>query len=777
MSPSAKPTPVQKYNYERSCYRWLVTRHPAQFERMEFTAKILESASKARKAFYGSDWAEAKVLIRAVDGKYERTPFFDRIIKRGLCVSTRFDASVLKSEEVAALGMCSDQSQGYRLEIRQFRAQDDWVAKSKGSRGGEADGDGRQRQCWPVPTTACANPSNVTSGMENNSSATSSPSVRTSTPTQGNGQSLSWERPWDGSRAGKSPAVFNARGAAIEPSKGSSSPSCGKVSLPGWSYSFFRYPAGNCGSMSPGDTRGGGWAGQVTAPQVSCKRWRVTEPTHPGESLVQAGAKAFEAVSGHNSGVAGPVAAGNGPVDAANYYGATPSTSRPLLQGPPNIDMACPSTPAPPPCDGSLLAHGYLRLAQQSRKQQDEVREGRWEQALHAPVVVPSHMPPVPPLALRAMSPPGSPQSSEAESKGDEKDAPSNGGTKRKRESVSDSDSDGGKYPGPVDLLASSSINRSKRPMKADDTLTHPKKRLSRHDHGLAMRCRQLGKELVESNRLLQAARNKYELAKQEWDTAKVAHQAKRDELTAAAEKQGNEQEEDSDQDPSEEDAPGLEPSVSQQASCQGSIDASGQPWGDVRPQHQRQRQPVATAVEQDELGSLERDATSLLRGMGMAKPTMDMRKPAVAHGPTPPSRSPSPVYDSPAIALAPGPRLAVALPRLPSCPPCPAGSPAAAVSHADAPVLDQEAKLPREVVVLPTLNPQPPQSQPQAPEVVTSMGDGSGGNGGGVVGPGGSSGGQSCSGAMKKMRGLGGLGRLIGLMSEGPDRADIIKC
>ncbi|CAN0242001.1 unnamed protein product, partial [Ectocarpus sp. 12 AP-2014] len=70
-------TPVMKWNFERSCYRWLVTRHPAQFERLDFTAQILQSASRARKAFYECGWAEAKVLIRPSDGKFERTPFFD----------------------------------------------------------------------------------------------------------------------------------------------------------------------------------------------------------------------------------------------------------------------------------------------------------------------------------------------------------------------------------------------------------------------------------------------------------------------------------------------------------------------------------------------------------------------------------------------------------------------------------------------------------------------------------------------------------------------------
>ncbi|CAM9492964.1 unnamed protein product, partial [Sphacelaria rigidula] len=103
-------------------YRWLVTRHPAQFERMDFTAQILQSASRARKAFYECGWEEAKVLIRPSDGKFERTPFFDTIIRRGLRNSTRFDASTLTEEEVEALGMHRDESLGSKLQIRHFRS-------------------------------------------------------------------------------------------------------------------------------------------------------------------------------------------------------------------------------------------------------------------------------------------------------------------------------------------------------------------------------------------------------------------------------------------------------------------------------------------------------------------------------------------------------------------------------------------------------------------------------------------------------------------------------
>lgn len=88
---------------------------------MDFTAQILQSASRARKAFYECGWDEAKVLIRPADGKFERTPFFDTIIRRGLRNSTRFDASTLSMEEVEALGMHRDETLGFKLQIRQFR--------------------------------------------------------------------------------------------------------------------------------------------------------------------------------------------------------------------------------------------------------------------------------------------------------------------------------------------------------------------------------------------------------------------------------------------------------------------------------------------------------------------------------------------------------------------------------------------------------------------------------------------------------------------------------
>lgn len=104
---------------------------------MDFTAQILQSASRARKAFYECGWAEAKVLIRPSDGKFERTPFFDTIIRRGLRNSTRFDASTLTEEEIEALGMHRDETLGFKLQIRHFRSRrKELPPQGRGGRGG-----------------------------------------------------------------------------------------------------------------------------------------------------------------------------------------------------------------------------------------------------------------------------------------------------------------------------------------------------------------------------------------------------------------------------------------------------------------------------------------------------------------------------------------------------------------------------------------------------------------------------------------------------------------
>ncbi|CAM9456648.1 unnamed protein product, partial [Hapterophycus canaliculatus] len=137
---------------EPSSYRWLVTRHPAQFERLDFTAQILQSASRARKAFYECGWAEAKVLIRPSDGKFERTPFFDAIIRRGLRNSTRFDASTLTEDEIEALGMHRDETLGFKLQIRHFRSnRKELPPQGRGGGGVRKQQHQRQQQQQPSP--------------------------------------------------------------------------------------------------------------------------------------------------------------------------------------------------------------------------------------------------------------------------------------------------------------------------------------------------------------------------------------------------------------------------------------------------------------------------------------------------------------------------------------------------------------------------------------------------------------------------------------------------
>ncbi|KAG5184854.1 hypothetical protein JKP88DRAFT_208094 [Tribonema minus] len=96
-------TPIKKYNYERSAYRWLLARHPKQFEARGVTTTVLERAPAARKAFWTCGWPGAQLLIRCVEGRYERTVFFDTIIARGLQLSTRFAYPHLTPAESDAL--------------------------------------------------------------------------------------------------------------------------------------------------------------------------------------------------------------------------------------------------------------------------------------------------------------------------------------------------------------------------------------------------------------------------------------------------------------------------------------------------------------------------------------------------------------------------------------------------------------------------------------------------------------------------------------------------
>ncbi|CAM9782603.1 unnamed protein product [Pylaiella littoralis] len=106
-------TPIKKYNYERSLFRWVVSRHPEPFEKHGITTKTLERAPLAREAFYTSDWPGAQALVHCnSEYKYERTPFFDRIIERGLRDGTRFNVDHVTSDEKCSLGITMDRATG-----------------------------------------------------------------------------------------------------------------------------------------------------------------------------------------------------------------------------------------------------------------------------------------------------------------------------------------------------------------------------------------------------------------------------------------------------------------------------------------------------------------------------------------------------------------------------------------------------------------------------------------------------------------------------------------
>jgi hypothetical protein len=100
-------TPIKKYNYERSAYRWLLARHPKEFEAEGITSITLERAPAARKALYQCEWPGARLLIRCVEGRFERTSFFDNLINRGLQSCTRFAYGHLTAQEREALGVQS----------------------------------------------------------------------------------------------------------------------------------------------------------------------------------------------------------------------------------------------------------------------------------------------------------------------------------------------------------------------------------------------------------------------------------------------------------------------------------------------------------------------------------------------------------------------------------------------------------------------------------------------------------------------------------------------
>ncbi|CAM9538501.1 unnamed protein product [Choristocarpus tenellus] len=111
-------TPIKKYNYERSLFRWVMARHPEPFEKQGITTRTLERAPRAREAFYTSDWSGARSLVRiTAEKKFERTPLLDGIIDRGLQGCTRFRIDHITDEERAKLGIYQDSVTGkYFLE-------------------------------------------------------------------------------------------------------------------------------------------------------------------------------------------------------------------------------------------------------------------------------------------------------------------------------------------------------------------------------------------------------------------------------------------------------------------------------------------------------------------------------------------------------------------------------------------------------------------------------------------------------------------------------------
>lgn len=127
-------TPIKKYNYERSAYRWIIARHPQEFEAVGITPIILERAPAARKALYNCSWPGAQKLIMCMDGRFERTQFFDALIGRGLQACTRFGYHHLTEEERDALGIREHAlTKKHYLEHFKAKADADIASGSKAS--------------------------------------------------------------------------------------------------------------------------------------------------------------------------------------------------------------------------------------------------------------------------------------------------------------------------------------------------------------------------------------------------------------------------------------------------------------------------------------------------------------------------------------------------------------------------------------------------------------------------------------------------------------------
>ncbi|CAM9220555.1 unnamed protein product [Choristocarpus tenellus] len=737
MAPSAKPTPVQKYNYERSCYRWLVTRHPAQFERMEFTAKILESASKARKAFYESDWPQSKILIRATDGKYERTPFFDNIIKRGLRESTRFDASVLKEDEVEALGMYRDQTLGFKLQIRQFRAHDSsvtWADKVRASQVGEWNTVSRQE--WAIRSDKSEpadlvvpklDPARASSPVTNDSDSTTS--------------TWGWPCKWNVHTSdGLATSDVVARESLCKSKVASVS---GSTDMRGfWTKS--PHPDWvnlNMGGVSPVDE------------PASSKRWadgnsHYVEPIVP--KIITSGCSMNGSIGG--SALAGPSGAG---MEPCNYYGASSLASRPLLQNHSSMETGNAPPVSGPMCNGSLLAQGFRRLAQQ-RVQLGETKDP------------PTSVPPQPALAIPTTTLPSiSPPTSPCPSVGQGDDSPLRehvGFSKRRRDSTT---SETPRFSGkpmqlvPEDLLLAKrskvviegDVKGNHGPHSSSSAKMEERRQVSPASQSASARSLQLSRELTESNKQLQAARRKYEAAKNEWAEANAAHQAKRDEIAAAAELPPAGEVAELDRE-----LPSKGVATMKQSMMEDAVNSrvSALAGGVGR----------SSMAERDDGGALE-VKVDLLRGIGGKSLSAPRIHPAGNRLPHNPTAIPQQGRVSPLMPL----------PRLPSCPSIKvdtsklSGSSAAHIRPAAGSAVRWEEGRQSVCSVSPAIvdsnNQVPTYSATVCPTSSTPL-KRSGGGGMGC---------DRLTNVIGKGTCASGLGRLIGLMSEGTERADAIQC
>jgi len=82
---------------------WLDT--PSNLKWRDWTQHHWNGLQLHVKPWYYCSWGGAKKLVRCVEGRYERTVFFDTFINRGLQSGTRFSHEHLNKEELEALGI------------------------------------------------------------------------------------------------------------------------------------------------------------------------------------------------------------------------------------------------------------------------------------------------------------------------------------------------------------------------------------------------------------------------------------------------------------------------------------------------------------------------------------------------------------------------------------------------------------------------------------------------------------------------------------------------